>query len=330
MSDVTMANASLTGRKRGRDEDAPPPPPGQGDGPPAKRRRAGELDHQAHDVSLLLKADPRNTYHVGQYGAANSERELFASDGLRFTPVRVPGASHESEHVVGYAVLAFNGPKRKSGGLAATVENQAPAYLEVNPLHRLHVGTGTSQEATQYRAEQRSLLTQTRTEQVAGPDGAAAWQPGAQPIEKRVSSAFQLNQLHYAPMFRQAETGAVSQATTNSKGESKTRQKALGPDFADHLKVANTSYQAMTVNLQSVTIVEGDGVTTHSINATQIERCEIELARLAAVTGRWPGNAEVEAVMRRHGVTPKVIWRLIKKQDAQAGAQKEVWTKFIV
>lgn len=91
------------------------------------------------------------------------------------------GATHESEHAIGYDVLG-RGVKRNRSALAREIENRAPAYQEHKPDHRAHIGTGnhndyrgTGDSSSNYRKRQRTTLEQGR--------------PG---------DAVQLNQLEYA------------------------------------------------------------------------------------------------------------------------------------
>lgn len=112
----------------------------------------------------------------GTHGSRRKEQKFFMTTG----------ASHESEHTIGYAVAhPFTKRSSKEGG---RLERNAPAYQEVRNAHRGHVGTGSGQNADEYRAHQRVALVAN------GADG--------------VSIAVQLNQLEYGHQknFRGADT----------------------------------------------------------------------------------------------------------------------------
>jgi hypothetical protein len=97
----------------------------------------------------------RETYHDGTHGAKRREQKRL----------KTSGATHQSEHVVGYEVLG-HGAKRDGSELAKTIENRAPAYQEDFDSHRGHIGTGswkdyrgTGESSKQYRVAQRRAVS---------------------------------------------------------------------------------------------------------------------------------------------------------------------------
>lgn len=128
----------------------------------------------------------RQTYPPGRHGAKKREQGRLSK-----APYHLPvtGTTHESEHPIGFEPIYRSGKgKRGKSKRAKRIENTAPAYQEVNALHRDHIGTGTHGAADasgfdsdSYRASQRALLE--------------AQTPGV---------AIQINQLPYAfdPRFR--------------------------------------------------------------------------------------------------------------------------------
>ncbi len=158
---------------------------------------------------------PRNSYSIGQHGAKKREQDRLTKE----YGFKVSGKTHESEHPVGFEPLnQTSGLKRNTPGRASDLENKAPAYQEMEPLHSAHIGTGTrnSRDAsgfnsTEYRDTQRSLIE-----------------------SGDISSAVQINQLGYAfnPAFRQGMNTAKGRAATDS-------------------------YQTMVKNMNSVTYAQG-------------------------------------------------------------------------
>jgi hypothetical protein len=140
----------------------------------------------------------RGKYAPHEHGAKKQEQQRLTA----LFEETVSGDTHESEHTIGYEPLAqTSGLKRGKSPRARELENHAPAYQESKPMHRAHIGTGTTSErdesgfnSHEYRAAQRATLE-------AGD----------------VSSAVQLNQLGYAHMPEfQAETGWEKDAADDS------------------------------------------------------------------------------------------------------------------
>jgi hypothetical protein len=114
-------------------------------------------------------APKRKTYEDSTHGAKGREQKRL----------KTSGATHQSEHVVGYEVFG-HGAKRGGSEFAKTIENRAPAYQEDFDSHRGHIGTGswkdyrgTGESSEQYRVAQRRTVR-----------------------GKRVGNAVQLNQLY--------------------------------------------------------------------------------------------------------------------------------------
>jgi hypothetical protein len=225
--------------------------------------------------------------HLGEYGHRNALRKQLRH---MFRPLTIDQDTHEAEHVIGYAVLAPEMPRPNTSAykeesapnkrLARQVENQAPAYHEVNRLHRDHPGTGSSGDGNRYRAEQRAALLGAR--QPVTPDESGWSRPQDPPVKYPYSNAVQLNQLEYAHMLRQKSLAELAAM----KG---------------HLEVANSSFLVMVANVNSVTYLTKDN-QRGSVNVHCVEKCEQELARIAVVEGRWPTLAEENAVRTRYGV----------------------------
>lgn len=136
----------------------------------------------------------RGKYEAHEHGAKKREQERLTEEYGH----TVSGKTHESEHTIGYEPLSQTGGlKRGASPRAREIENHAPAYQESAPMHRAHIGTGTTNQrdgsgfnSHEYRDTQRSLLE-----------------------SGDVSSAVQVNQLGYA--FNadfQGETGWQAEA----------------------------------------------------------------------------------------------------------------------
>jgi hypothetical protein len=169
----------------------------------------------------------RGRYTIGQHGAKKSEQKRLGNE----FGISVTGDTHESEHTIGFEPLnQTSGLKRGTAGRARTLENTAPAYQEFKPLHRDHIGTGTSNTADDsgfnsgtYRHDQRSLVE-----------------------SGDVGSAVQLNQLGYA-------------FDSRFKDLPKT----------DEGKAANNSFNKMVENMQGVTYAQDDKDVTVPVDAKQ-------------------------------------------------------------
>lgn len=164
--------------------------------------------------TAVARTAKRNRYHHGQHGAKEREQTRL---GKAFDTV-VTGASHESEHAIGYEPLSQTGGlDRGETPEARSLENLAPAYQEVHERHRGHIGTGTTNQVDAsgfnshtYRDTQRQLVE-------AGD----------------VSSAVQVNQLGYAfdPDFHGDDLGS---------------------------RVADDSYDVMVDNLHQLLYADGE------------------------------------------------------------------------
>jgi RHS repeat-associated protein len=222
-------------------------------------------------------------YTAGQHGNKSNEqvflREKFGqpvhgASGSNRKGNRIE-ATHESEHPVGYEVLAAQAdvkrgtPISKGGEDVQRVENTAPAYQEAAEAHRDHIGTGTT----------KNIGTETYTD-VDGDGNPVTFEApsgyGYNSIEYRahqtaaldsndIASAIQLNQLGYAH--------------TPAFGASKNTVDAA---------IADDSFVRMVDNVGEVERFTG-ATTTASVEApTANGRAEMFLAREAANTGNWP------------------------------------------
>lgn len=249
---------------------------------------------QSQQVSLVVPHQHRHSsihwvgQNLGNYATRNTVRKALRHE---FKSMTINGDTFESEHVIGYAVLAPQMPRPGTAGykalddhgarhLARLVESKAPAYHEVHELHRDHPGTGSGEISDQYRREQRSALLGERepVNKGIGPQDA--------PPQYPYSNAVQLNQLEYAHMLRE-------------KLRHKTKDER--EDLRRDLEVANTSYLVMVANVNSVTYLTTDN-KRGSVNVHCIEKCEQELARIAVVEGRWPTLAEENTARARYGI----------------------------
>ncbi len=180
-------------------------------------------------------------YTIGSHGYKKKEQqELSTKYGIN-----VSGATHESEHTIGFEPLnQTSGEKRGKGTRARKLENTAPAYQEVKDFHRSHIGTGshgTADESgftsTGYREAQRNLLT-----------------------SGDVSSAVQLNQLGYAfnPVFQSS---------------SKTKER----------EAADESFARMVGNMNTFTYAQGQQDV--DVPVDEFQREEMLLSRMFAEKG---------------------------------------------
>lgn len=196
---------------------------------PARKKGLASSRKKPAKVSGGIKKPraTRNRYSTGTHGFKKSEQARLK----RLLNISVTGSTHESEHTIGFEPLnRTSGQKRGKAKEAKTLENMAPAYQEVKPSHREHIGTGTTQSPDEsgfnsqtYRDTQRSLIE-----------------------SGDVSSAVQINQLAYAfdPNFRLA--------ASTSEGEA-----------------ARDSFNKMVENMSQVTYAEGQSVKSVDVDATQ-------------------------------------------------------------
>ncbi len=195
----------------------------------------------------------RQPYSPGMHGFKKQEQQRLTT---KYT-YSVSGTTHESEHVMGYKVIA-PGLARGKSAFARNVENTASAYQEVKRFHRAHIGTGnhgnwrgTGDSSDDYRAWQRTALE-----------------------ESEASVAVQLNQLQYA---------FVAGFQTNSIDQT-----------ASDVLAANDSFTMMVENMGRVTYVADDNTSvTVGIPVTALQRAEMYLSRIAAQTGQWPTTEQI-------------------------------------
>lgn len=218
----------------------------------------------------------RVRYGAGQHGAKSREQKRLKALYKR----RVSGATHESEHTIGYAVLAGGHLPRGESKDAQILENIAPAYQEVKVLHRDHIGTGSSSKpdetnmnAGQYREMQRGLLagdTDYHKSLSNRPDNPI----GQSPTERTnaVSNAVQINQLGYGQQLQNRDYSGIDKT---------------------ELGQANNSYREMVNGMNSVTYVK-DANNADSVSVLDHSKLEMILARYVAVTGKWPQQQVIE------------------------------------
>lgn len=231
-----------------------------------KPKRNPDFDKRV--VNGLPKGAMR--YLIGQHGAKSREQKRLK----KLKAKEVSGSTHESEHTIGYAVLAGGFLPRGESKDAQILENIAPAYQEVKALHRDHIGTGssstpddTNMNADQYRDMQRGLLTGDNAYHKAlanrslNPIGISSTEG-----KNAVSNAVQINQLGYGQQLHNHDYSYVNST-------------ALGQ--------ANDSYKQMVSNMQAVTYVK-DANNADSAAVFDHSKLEMILARYAAVTGKWP------------------------------------------
>lgn len=199
------------------------PADGQAAGAKGTAWRGSSAEPSHEPVIQCMPKGRKRKYGEGTHGSKKAEQKrlklLYGID--------VSGDTHESEHAIGFEPLnQTSGLKRGTAGRARKLENEAPAYQEVESLHREHIGTGTKSTpdasgftSKQYRDAQRSLLA-----------------------AEDVSSAVQLNQLGYAfdPDF-------ATNAATQER------------------KAADDSYNTMVNNMNSITYAQGDDDKTVSV-----------------------------------------------------------------
>lgn len=199
----------------------------------------------------------RERYEEGSHGAKGREQKRL----------KTSGATHQSEHVVGYEVFG-HGAKRGKSQFAKRIENTAPAYQEELDSHRGHIGTGswknyrgTRESSEQYRAAQRRLLR-----------------------SNRAGDAVQLNQLYYAhqPEFR-----------------------SKNPKKAANLKKADDSFQRMVSNFPPVPFY--DGGKLQKVGVTAKEKAEMNLARMTARNGVYPSRKQELEQMKKFGILPSAL-----------------------
>lgn len=227
----------------------------------------------------IVSGLPQNRlrYMLGQHGAKSQEQKRLTK---LLTDV-VSGSTHESEHTIGYAVLADGKLPRQESKDAQVLENIAPAYQEVHALHRDHIGTGSSStrdqtgmNADEYREMQRGLLVGDTAYHQYLANRTDKPPIGVSPTEKHnaVSNAVQINQLGYG---QQLHSGRALPG----------RNYPLLDNTA--LNQANASYNTMVSNMSSVTYMK-DVNAAEYVTVDDASKLEMILARSAAVSGEWP------------------------------------------
>jgi hypothetical protein len=226
----------------------------------------------------VVKGLPKDKvkYIIGQHGAKSREQKRLK----KLKDKEVSGATHESEHTIGYAVLSGGFLPRGESKDAQMLENIAPAYQEVKALHRDHIGTGsnstpdeTNMNADQYREMQRGLLTgktayhEELANRASNPIGVSSTEG-----RNAVSNAVQINQLGYGQQLRNRDYSHVNPTA---------------------LAQADNSYEHMVNNMQSVTYAK-DANNAGSANVFDSSKLEMILARYAAITGVWPKEQAIE------------------------------------
>ncbi|QNU66052.1 hypothetical protein EHE19_014340 [Ruminiclostridium herbifermentans] len=243
---------------------------------PPKIKKAGKTSSNRMFVIGLPQGSIR--FNIGQHGAKSKEQERLTE---LFGKV-VSGSTHQSEHTIGYAVLADGWLPRKESRDAHILENIAPAYQEVHDLHRAHIGTGsnskpdqTGMNADEYREMQRGLLVGDTDyhKQLASrpynPIGASAKER-----QNAVSNAVQINQLGYGQLLHSGNTHISLDDIV--------------------LKQAINSYNTMVKNMSDVKYMK-NATTAESVSVGEVSKLEMILARSAAISGKWP-KAQMEQI----------------------------------
>jgi len=208
--------------------------------------KSGHFQLKRYNPCLLRKNTKPS---AGDYRSRRKEQRRLSKK----YSVKVTGATHEAEHVIGFRVLSGGYAKRSENAFARSLENNAPAYQEEKVYHRKHIGTGnkgrdiTGFSSGSYRSSCRSLLEQGD-----------------------VSSAVQLNQLGYAFQFREAERSLLSHQSRESLQ-------------------SDNSFRYMVENMFAVDYAV-DGASTVRIPVDDIDRVEMTLSRETARTGMWPAE----------------------------------------
>jgi Agrobacterium VirD5 protein len=143
----------------------------QGKMPPAFELLSSKIDGKNAKYlqpSLRYNFKPHTRkYGWGTHGAkAFEQKRLYDIYNLLVTGDKKIGATHESEHPIGFeAINRDNDAKRGKNDMAKRLEMFAPAYQEEYDHHRNHIGTGNSKErdgtgmnSQEYRDSQRALL----------------------------------------------------------------------------------------------------------------------------------------------------------------------------
>ena len=213
-----------------------------------------------------VKAPRTDVSTNGTYGNREKEKDRLG--------IQTGSATHQSEHIVGFAVL--HGDRKNN----RATENAMPAYHEAYRLHRDHAGTGSSSKPDDARADK----TGWRTGEAYRNDQRTALQED--PIARRdgtaLSNAYQLNQLGY---------GQQAGHTARQPG-----QAWPSPD-----PKASNSYANTVRNDPGLTHTLPSGVqaTDHLGPRGQ---AEAQLAHEARTTGQWPTLERENEVRKQFGV----------------------------
>lgn len=219
----------------------------------------------ANDADLPGRADekaktPRTEVSTnGTYQDREKEKQRLG--------IATGSGTHQSEHVVGYAVLHTG---RGSGPEARRTENEMPAYHEGKRMHRDHVGTGSSTEANSSNKKDRLDRTGwSSSESYRNDQRTALRDPAARAGGTNLSNAVQLNQLGYGQ-----QAGHEARRNPNQSWPS------ADPKASD-------SYANMVRNDPSVKHTLPDG-TKVSDRLGPHGQAEAMLAHEARTTGQWP------------------------------------------
>lgn len=139
----------------------------------------------------------RNSYSIWHHGAKTREQKRLQ----KLYGVTVSGKTHESEHTIGYEVLARTAGGKRGGNVRnKNLENFAPAYQEEYRHHRANIGTSTKKKIAEngfnsysYRDTQRNAL-----------------------LNGDVSTPVQINQLTYAFQDGFERSGSKREKQSNS------------------------------------------------------------------------------------------------------------------
>lgn len=227
----------------------------------------------ADDAGLPTRADAtpktarsdRSTN--GTYADRKNERDRL--------DIQTGSGTHQSEHVVGYAVL-HDGNRRQN----SAAEGRMPAYYEETKPHRDHAGTGSSSISSPQRLDQTGWPSSAayRNDQRTAMQDPAARQQGTS-----VSNAYQLNQLGYAQ--QQGYTA---------------RQNPGQPPAPIDPRVTNSYSNTVNKDPGIEHSPPGSGMVTDRLNPRG--QAEALLAHETRITGKYPTLERENEVRKQFGI----------------------------
>jgi hypothetical protein len=232
-------------------------------------------DDKSIQLTTKRKRDDVNSTEGTYAGRENEKKRLGIVTGSR---------THESEHIVGFAVAHPNEIRKKS----REPEGQMPAYYEVKEYHRGHPGTGSSGRERPADSEEAAEWEKERAERAkkTGWSSSSDYRrdlrttltdPVARKEDTSLSNAYQLNQLGYAHLWASADVRPSG----------------------DEVDKANDSYNNM---------VSIDPGLEHSLTGTPVTdylgphgQAEAYLTRKIGLSGKWPTQNEIDDARKKFG-----------------------------